>query len=113
MYYESICYKVNKKGEKKWNFSSPEEREGEKERESVVQLYRYNSRWLLSFRHYLKRRFCLAFYLKCFFFFVLIGYILSETICPLCFCVLFSNNNFKINITTKIIPTDAFSIMLI
>ena len=34
--------------------------------------------------------FCLAFYLK-WKYFVLIDYILSETICLFCFCVLFSN----------------------
>ena len=45
--------------------------------------------------------FCLAFYLK-WKYFVLIDYILSETICLFCFCVLFSNIYTKIKFTAKI-----------
>ena len=55
---------------------------------------------LLSFRHLSERCFCLAFYLKwkCF---VLIDYILSETICLFCFCVLFSNMYPKIKFIAR------------
>ena len=45
--------------------------------------------------------FCLAFYLKCNYF-VLITHILSETLCLLCFCVLFSNMYLKIKFIAKI-----------
>ena len=47
--------------------------------------------------------FCLAFYFKwkCF---VLIDHILLETICLLCFCVLFSNIYTKIKVTAKSWP---------
>ena len=55
---------------------------------------------LLSFRHHLKRCFCLAFYFKGKYF-VLIGHILSETICLFCFCVLFSKIYPKIKFTAK------------
>ena len=44
--------------------------------------------------------FCLAFYLK-WKYFVLIDYILSETICLFCFCVLFSNMYPKIKFIAK------------
>ena len=44
--------------------------------------------------------FCLAFYFK-WKYFVLIDHILSETICLLCFCVLFSNIYTKIKVTAK------------
>ena len=44
--------------------------------------------------------FCLAFYFK-WKYFVLIDHILSETICLLCFCVLFSNIYIKIKVTAK------------
>ena len=44
--------------------------------------------------------FCLAFYFK-WKHFVLIDHILLETICPLCFCVLFSNIYTKIKVTAK------------
>ena len=47
----------------------------------------------------LGKTFCLAFYFKRKF--VLIDYILSETICPFCFCVLFSNIYCKIKFTVK------------
>ena len=42
--------------------------------------------------------FCLAFYFK---YFVLVDHILSETICLLCFCVMFSNIYTKINVMAK------------
>ena len=44
--------------------------------------------------------FCLAFYFK-WKYFVRIDHFLSETICLLCFCVLFSNIYSKIKVTTK------------
>ena len=44
--------------------------------------------------------FCLAFYLK-WKYFVLIDYIVSETICLFCFCVLFSNMYPKIKFIAK------------
>ena len=44
--------------------------------------------------------FCLAFYFK-WKYFVLVDHILSETICLLCFCVLFSNIYTKIKVTAK------------
>ena len=44
--------------------------------------------------------FCLAFYFK-WKYFVLIDHILSETICLLCFCDLFSNIYTKIKVTAK------------
>ena len=44
--------------------------------------------------------FCLAFYFKCKYF-VLVDHILSETICILCYCVLFSNIYTKIKVTVK------------
>ena len=44
--------------------------------------------------------FCLAFYLECKYF-VLIEYILSETICLFCFCVLLSNMYPKIKFIAK------------
>ena len=47
-----------------------------------------------------KTCFCLTFYFK-WKYFVLIDHILSETICPLCFCVLFSNIYTKIKVTAK------------
>ena len=47
-----------------------------------------------------KEVFCLAFYLK-WKHFVLIDYILSETICLFCFCVLFSNMYPKIKFIAK------------
>ena len=47
-----------------------------------------------------KMFFCLAFYLQ-WKYFVLIDYILSETICLFCFCVLFSNMYPKIKFIAK------------
>ena len=44
--------------------------------------------------------FCFAFYFK-WKYFVLIYHILSETICPLCFCLLCSNIYIKIKVTAK------------
>ena len=44
--------------------------------------------------------FCSAFYFK-WKYFVLVDHILSETICLLCFCVLFSNIYTKIKVTAK------------
>ena len=44
--------------------------------------------------------FCLAFYFK-WKYFILVDRILSETICLLCFCVLFSNIYTKIKVTVK------------
>ena len=43
---------------------------------------------------------CLAFYFK-WNYFVVIDHILSETICPFCFCVLFSKSYSKIKFTAK------------
>ena len=44
--------------------------------------------------------FCLAFYFK-WKYFVLVDHILSETICLVCFCALFSNIYTKIKVTAK------------
>ena len=44
--------------------------------------------------------FCLAFYLKCIYF-VPFDHILSEIICPFCFCVLISNIYLRIKFTAK------------
>ena len=56
---------------------------------------------LLSFQHYLKEGFCLAFYFK-WKYFVLIDNILSETICLFPFFVLFPNIYPKIKLMEKI-----------
>ena len=54
--------------------------------------------------------FCIAFYFK-WKYFVLADHILSETICLLCFYVLFSNIYTKIKVTAKVGLTYAISIV--